>query len=133
MLKHWTWYLKYTLMTVHSSYIYQKYIHPFEMISITIAYIKIEWKVILTYKYWVFRLETFWEWKTEHIELITIRNGQWKALSIQNHQHYNGSQQDSGEMTLFLHCLTFLHKIFWYIYLRVFWNWNTDHLHHKTK
>ena len=27
--------------------------------------------------------------------------------------HYNYSQQDSGEMTLFLHCSTFLHELFW--------------------
>ena len=73
-------------------------------------------KVILTYNSWEFRIEIFWEWRIEHIELITIRNGQWKSLPIWNHQHYNGSQQDSGEMTLFLHCSTFLHGLFW-----VFW------------
>ena len=49
----------------------------------------------------------------ENIELIPIINGQLKALPIWNHQHYNGSQQDSGEMTLFLHCSTFLHELFW--------------------
>ena len=27
--------------------------------------------------------------------------------------HYNYSQQDSGEMTLFHHCSTFLHESFW--------------------
>ena len=40
-------------------------------------------------------------------------NVQLKSLPILNHQHQNGSQQDSGEMTLFLHCSTFLHKLFW--------------------
>ena len=34
-------------------------------------------------------------------------------LSIQIYQHYIGSQQGSGEMELFLHCLTFIHEIFW--------------------
>ena len=47
------------------------------------------------------------------MKLITIINGQSKALPIRNHQHYNGLQQDSGEMTLFLHCSTFLHELFW--------------------
>ena len=70
-------------------------------------------KVILTYKSWEFRLETFLELITENNELIIIINGQCKALPISNHQHYNGSQQDSGEMTLFLHCSTFLHELFW--------------------
>ena len=46
-------------------------------------------------------------------------------LSIWIHQHYIDSQQGSGEMALFLHCLTFLHEIFWYFDLRVFWNLNT--------
>ena len=90
-------------------------------------------KVILTYKSWEFRIETFWEWITEHIELITIINLQWKAFPIQNHQRYNGSQQDSGEMTLFIHCLTFLHEVFWYFDLRVFWNWNKKNLHQNLK
>ena len=40
-------------------------------------------------------------------------------LSIRIHQHYIGSQQGSGEMTLFLHCITFLHEIFWYFDLRL--------------
>ena len=70
-------------------------------------------EINLTYNSWVFWLETLWEWGKEHIELITIKNGQWKALPIRNYQHYNGSQQDSGEMTLFLHCWTFLHEFFW--------------------
>ena len=43
-------------------------------------------------------------------------------LSIQIHQHYIGSQQGSGEMAPFLHCLTFLHEIFQYFDLRVFQN-----------
>ena len=82
------------------------------------AYIKMEWKWslfahCLTYKSWEFRLETFWEWIKENIELITIINGQLKALPIRNYQHCNGSQQDSGKMTLFLHCSTFLHELFW--------------------
>ena len=34
-------------------------------------------------------------------------------LSIRIYQHYIGSQQGSGEMALFLHCLTFIHEIFW--------------------
>ena len=52
-----------------------------------------------------------------YIYLIKIKNGQLKALPIGNHHHYNASQQDSGEMALFLHCLTFLHEIFWYLNL----------------
>ena len=44
--------------------------------------------------------------------MIPFINGQFNSLPIQNHQHYNGSQQDSGEMTLFLHCSTFLHELF---------------------
>ena len=78
-------------------------------------------KINLTYKSWVFQLEIFWEWITKHIDIITIRNGQWKALPIWNHQHYNGSQQDSGEMALFLHWLTFLHEILHYFNMRVLW------------
>ena len=34
-------------------------------------------------------------------------------LSIRIYKHYIGSQQGSGEMALFLHCLTFIHEIFW--------------------
>ena len=52
--------------------------------------------------------------KKYHIDITIIINGQLKDLPIQNHHHYNGSQQDSGEMALFLHCLTFLHEIFWH-------------------
>ena len=70
-------------------------------------------KVILRYNSWEFRLENFWEWIKENIELITIINWQLKALPIPNHRHCNGSQQDSGEMTLFLHCSTFLLELFW--------------------
>ena len=70
-------------------------------------------KVILTYNSSEFRIETCWEWITENIELIPIINGQLNSLPILNHQHYNGSQQDSGEMTLFLHFSTFLHELFW--------------------
>ena len=70
-------------------------------------------QVILTYKYWEFRLEIFWEWIKYNIEFIKIIIGQLKAFSIRNDQHYNGSQQDSGEMTLFLHCSTFLDELFW--------------------
>ena len=69
-------------------------------------------KVIFTYKSWEFRIETFWELIKYNIKLIPIINGQLNSLPIRNHQHYNGSQQDSGEMTLFLHCSTFLHELF---------------------
>ena len=79
-------------------------------------------KVILTYKSLEFWVETFWERIKENIELITIINGQWKALPIRNHQHYNGSQQDSGEMTLFLHCSIFLHELFWVFFPEVIFN-----------
>ena len=47
--------------------------------------------------------------------------------------HYNGSQQDSGEMTLFINCLTFLHEIFWDFDLRLLLNLNTYNLPHKIK
>ena len=74
-------------------------------------------KVILTYNSWEFWLETFWEFSDNEeqsiFELISIRNGQWEALPIRSIQHYNGSQQDSWEMTLFLHCSTFLHEFSW--------------------
>ena len=52
-------------------------------------------------------------------------------LSIRIYQHYIGSQQGSGEMALFLHCLTFLCEIFWYLDLRVLWGWNTERFHVK--
>ena len=53
------------------------------------------------------------------MELITIINLKLNYFPIQNHQHCNGSQQDSGEMTLFLHCSTFLHEFFWYLDMTV--------------
>ena len=34
-------------------------------------------------------------------------------LSIRIYRHYIGSQQGSEEITIFLHCLTFIHGIFW--------------------
>ena len=36
-------------------------------------------------------------------------------------------------MTLLLHCLTFLHEIFWYFDLRVLLNLNIYHLHQNIK
>ena len=100
------------LSEIHSSIRNNKHYHGIYQNGVEMV-IVCSLKVILTYNSWEFRLETFWEWITENIELITIINGQWKALPIRNHQHYNGSQQDSGEMTLFLHCSTFLHEFFW--------------------
>ena len=47
------------------------------------------------------------------MEIIRIINLQLKSFPILNHQHCNGSQQDRGEMTPFLHCPTFLHEFFW--------------------
>ena len=69
--------------------------------------------VTFTYNPLIFRPDNLWEWRIYNIEIITIQNVQWKSLPIPNNQHYNGSQQDSGEMALFLHCSTFLHEIFW--------------------
>ena len=81
--------------------------------------------ITFPYNHLIFRPDTLWEWIIYNIELITIRNGQLKSLPILNHQHYNGSQQVSGEMALFLHCLTFLHEIFWNFNSRVsLWNLN---------
>ena len=37
-------------------------------------------KINLTYNSWLFQLETFWEWRTEHIELITIINTPGESL-----------------------------------------------------
>ena len=42
--------------------------------------------------------------------------------SIRIHQYYKSLQQGSGEMELFLHCLTFVHEIFWYLHLILFIN-----------
>ena len=49
------------------------------------------------------------------IEYLTNSNHKLTIKFSPNskHKHYNGSQQDSGEMTLFLHCSTFLHELFW--------------------
>ena len=100
------------LSEIHSSIRNNKHYHGIYLNGVEMD-IVCSSKVILTYNSWKFRLETFWEWRTENIELIPIINWQWKALSIRNNQHYNGSQQDSGEMALFIHCSTFLHEIFW--------------------
>ena len=56
-------------------------------------------------------------------------------LSIRIYQHYIGSQQGSGEMALFLRCLTFIHDIFWVFRLESilkFKNINKSTFIHKT-
>ena len=83
-------------------------------------------KIILTYDSWEFRLETLWEWIKENIELITIIKGQLKSLPIRNHQHYNGSQQDSGENDI----ISSLFNIFTWIILGIS-NWK--YYEHKIK
>ena len=100
------------LSDIHSSIRNNKHYHGIYQNGVEMV-IVFSLKVILTYHSWEFRLETFWEWRTKNNELIPIINWQWKALPIRNHQHYNGSQQYSGEMTLFLHCSTFLQELFW--------------------
>ena len=89
--------------------------------------------ITFPYNHLIFRPDNFLEWIKYHINLITISNGQWKYLPIQNHYHYIGAQEDSEEMALFINCLTFSHGIFWHLDLRVLWNWNTEYLNQKIK
>ena len=87
----------------------------------------------MTYKSWAFWLENLWELIIDNIELIAIINGELNSLPILNHQHYNGSQQDSGKIALFLHCLIFLHELFWVFRPNMFVTWNIDHIHYNIK
>ena len=100
------------LSDIHSSIRNNKHYHGIYQDGVEMV-IVCSLKVILIDKYGEFRLETLWEWIKNNIELIPIINLQWNSLPIRNHQHYDGSQQDSGEMTLFFHGSTFLHELFW--------------------
>ena len=99
------------LLEINSSILNNKHYHGMQQYSGEMV-IVCSLIVTFTYKYLIFLPDTFWEWIKYNIDIITIIYGQWKYLLIQNHQHYNGSQQDSGDMTLLLLCLTFYMKYF---------------------
>ena len=79
------------LSEIHSSIRNNKHYHGIYQNRVEMV-IVFSLKVILTYNSWVFKLETFWYWRIDHIELITQgKIPPWAWICKENWKWLRGS------------------------------------------